>query len=174
MSSPVTERERAIVRALQNDLPLVPEPYAALAEEMQISEEELMAGIQSLMDKGCLKRISIALRHKNVGFTINVMVVWDVPDDQVDAIGKEVAAHPAVTHCYRRNRDPRFPYNLYTMVHARTDEEYDQIIQELLGIIGKDTPHDVSFDALRSMRELKKIGMKYFIEDPEDVIEDED
>lgn len=172
MSKPLTDQERAIVRALQNDLPLVPEPYAALAAEMEISEAELMAGIHSLMDKGCLKRISIALRHKNVGYTINVMVVWNVPDDQVDAIGQEVARHPAVTHCYRRNREPRFPYNLYTMVHARNDAEYDVIMGELAEIIGKDTPHDLSFDALRSMRELKKIGMKYFIEDPEDVVDD--
>lgn len=168
----LTERDKAIVRALQHDLPLVPEPYAVLAQELGMSEEDLIAGIHRLMDMGCLKRISIALRHKNVGFTINVMVVWDVADDSVDEIGKRVAAHPAVTHCYRRNRDPRFPYNLYTMIHARSDEEYDRIISDLISIIGAQTPHDVSFDALRSMRELKKIGMKYFIEDPKDIIEE--
>lgn len=169
----LTETDKAIVRALQHDLPLVPEPYAALAEELGMSEDELIAGIHRLMDMGCLKRISIALRHKNVGFTINVMVVWDVDDDKVDEVGKRVAGYPAVTHCYRRNRDPRFPYNLYTMIHARSDEEYDRIIADLTQIIGEHTPHDVSFDALRSMRELKKIGMKYFIEDPADIIEED-
>ncbi len=173
MANPkLTESDKAIVRALQQDLPLVPEPYKALAEELSMSETELMAGIQRLMDMGCLKRISIALRHKNVGYTINVMVVWDVPDDQVDAIGARVAGHPSVTHCYRRNREAAFPYNLYTMLHAKSDDEYDRIISELQAIIGEDTPHDLSFDALRSMRELKKIGMKYFLEKPEDMVEE--
>lgn len=171
MSTPLTEQDKAIVRALQNDLPLVKEPYKALAEQLGITEEDLMKGIQSLMDRGCLKRISIALRHKNVGFRINVMVVWDVADDRIDAVGERVAGYPAVTHCYKRNREPQFPYNFYTMVHARSDEEYDTIIEDLTAIIGKDTPHDVSFDALRSMRELKKVGMKYFLEKPEEIIE---
>ena len=87
MPSPVTDKEKAIVRALQQDLPLVPEPYKAVAESIGMTEDELMEGIHSLREKGCLKRISIALRHKNVGYKVNVMVVWDVPDDQVADIG---------------------------------------------------------------------------------------
>lgn len=170
MPNPVTDLEKAIVRALQQDLPLVPEPYKAVADSIGISEDELMAGIQGLMDKNQLKRISIALRHKNVGYKINVMMVWDVPDDRVDEVGVKVSAHPAVTHCYKRNRAQVFPYNLYTMVHARSPEEYDRIMEDLTAIIGEDAPHDVPFDALRSMEELKKIGMKYFIEAPEDII----
>lgn len=170
----ITEQDKAIVRALQNDLPLVSAPYQALAEELGMTEEALLKRIQSLIDRKCLKRISIALRHKNVGFTINVMVVWDVADDRIEAVGQQVSAHPAVTHCYLRNREPEFPYNLYTMVHARSDEEYDQIIRELEEIIGAHTPHDVSFDALRSMREMKKIGMKYFLEKPEDIFTDDE
>lgn len=170
MPNPVTEKEKTIVRALQQDLPLVPEPYKAVADSIGMTEEELMEGIRGLMDKKQLKRISIALRHKNVGYKINVMMVWDVPDEHVDDVGRQVSAHPAVTHCYKRNRIPAFPYNLYTMVHARSYEEYDQIMEELRAIIGQDAPHDVSFDTLRSMEELKKTGMKYFLEDPEDII----
>lgn len=174
MANPkLTERDKTIVRALQHDLPLVPEPYKALADELGMTEAELLDGIRRLMDLGCLKRISIALRHKNVGFTINVMVVWNVADELVDKVGAEVARHRAVTHCYRRNREEAFPYNLYTMIHARSDEEYDAIIRELTAIVGEHTPHDVDFDGLRSMRELKKIGMKYFIEDPADIVVDD-
>lgn len=173
MANPVTEQEKAIIRALQNDLPLVSEPYKAVAESLGITEEALLQGIQGLMDRGCLKRISIALRHKNVGYRVNVMVVWDVPDHLVSEVGKTVSAHPAVTHCYCRDRKEGFPYNLYTMIHCHNDEEYDQVISELVNIIGENTPHDVSFDGLRSMRELKKIGMKYFLEKPEEMIEED-
>lgn len=172
MSQVVTETEKAIVRALQQDLPLVPEPYRVIAESLGMTEEELMNGIQGLMDKKCLKRISIALRHKNVGYKVNVMVVWDVPDDRIRDVGARVSAHSAVTHCYKRNRSEKFPYNFYTMVHARSDEEYDQVIKELVTIVGSEVPHDVSFEGLRSMRELKKVGMKYFLEKPQDMIEE--
>ena len=151
MQQPVTETEKAIVRALQQDLPLVPEPYRVVAESLGMTEEELIAGIQGLMDKGCLKRISIALRHKNVGYKVNVMVVWDVPDERIRDVGARVSAHPAVTHCYKRNRSEKFPYNFYTMVHARSDEEYDQVINELVAIVGREVPHDVSFEGLRSI-----------------------
>lgn len=173
MANPVTEKEKAVIRALQQDLPLVPEPYKVVAEGLGMTEDELFEIIHGLMDRGCLKRISIALRHKNVGYQVNVMVVWDVPDDQAEEIGAKVSAHPAVTHCYRRNRMPNFPYNLYTMIHCFNDEEYDQIIKELVAIIGEHVPHDVSFNGLRSMRELKKIGMKYFMEKPEDIVPEE-
>lgn len=167
----LTDREKAIVRALQQDLPLVPEPYRVVAESLDMSEEELLTSIQKLIDKGCLKRISIALRHKNVGYKVNVMVVWDVPDERIRDVGRCVSAHPAVTHCYKRNRSEKFPYNFYTMVHARSDEEYDQVIKDLVTIVGSEVPHDVSFEGLRSMRELKKVGMKYFLEKPEEMIE---
>ena len=150
----------------------MPEPYRVGAEALGMTEEELIAGIQGLMDKGCLKRISIALRHKNVGYKVNVMVVWDVPDERIRDVGARVSAHPAVTHCYKRNCSEKFPYNFYTMVHARSDEEYDQVINELVAIVGREVPHDVSFEGLRSMRELKKVGMKYFLEKPEDMIEE--
>ena len=154
----LSEREKAIVRALQNDLPLVKEPYKAVAESMGISEEELFAGIHTLEEKGCLKRISIALRHNNVGYTINVMTVWDVEDARVEEIGRRLAQHPRVTHCYERDRDEDFDYNLYAMIHATNEAEYEEMLEELKALI-----QPCKYDTLRSIGELKKIGMKYFM-----------
>ena len=156
----LSEQEIRIVRALQKDLPLVPEPYKVLAEELGISEEALLEGITTLMDKGCLKRISIALRHNNVGYTINSMVVWDIPEERVASVGEELAAHPRVTHCYDRNKVPELDYNLYTMVHAMSEEEYQTIMRDLEAIA-----KPIKFQELRTTAELKKIGMKYFMED---------
>ncbi len=172
MPSPLTERERAIVRALQQELPLEPEPYRVLAERLGIGEEELLADIRALQEKGCLKRISIALRHKNVGYKVNVMLVWDIPEDAIAAVGASVSSHPAVTHCYKRNRRPDFPYNFYTMVHAQSDDEYTRILDELCALVRAQLGHDVPHEGLRSLRELKKIGMKYFLESPDEIIEE--
>ena len=156
----LSEQEINIVRALQKDLPLVPEPYKVLAEELGMTEAELLDGIRGLMDKGCLKRISIALRHNNVGYTINSMVVWDVPEERVKEVGEKMAVHPRVTHCYDRNKLPEFDYNLYTMVHAMSEPEYRGLIAELEAIA-----QPVKYQELRTTAESKKIGMKYFMED---------
>lgn len=172
MPSPLTERERAIVRALQQELPLEPEPYRVLAERLGIGEEELLADIRALQEKGCLKRISIALRHKNVGYKVNVMIVWDIPDAHAASVGARFSGHPAVTHCYLRNPAAGFPYNIYTMVHAQSDDEYTRILDALCALVRAQLGHDVPHEGLRSLRELKKIGMKYFLETPDEMIEE--
>lgn len=156
----LSEQEINIVRALQKDLPLVPEPYKVLAEELGLTEDMLLDGIRSLMEKGCLKRISIALRHNNVGYTINSMVVWDVPEERVNQVGEQLAVHPRVTHCYDRNKVAELDYNLYTMVHAHSEEEYLALLADLAAIA-----QPIKYQELRTTAELKKIGMKYFMEE---------
>lgn len=171
MSVVLSEQEKAIVRALQQELPLVPEPYRVVADSLGISEDDLLEGIRGLQEKGCLKRISIALRHKNVGYKVNVMLVWDIPEADMAAVGAAVSRHPAVTHCYKRNPRPDFPYNFYTMVHAQSEDEYARILDELCALVRGQLGHDVTHQGLRSLRELKKIGMKYFLETPEEMID---
>lgn len=171
MSVVLSEQEKAIVRALQQELPLVPEPYRVVADSLGISEDDLLEGIRGLQEKGCLKRISIALRHKNVGYKVNVMLVWDIPEADMAAVGAAVSRHLAVTHCYKRNPRPDFPYNFYTMVHAQSEDEYARILDELCALVRGQLGHDVPHQGLRSLRELKKIGMKYFLETPEEMID---
>lgn len=162
MTEPLfTEEEIRVIRALQVDMPLVSEPYLQIAESLGMTEAHLLEIMERLRQRGCLKRMSIALRHNNVGYTINVMMVWDVPDDRVNEVGQLVAQNPQVTHCYTRNRLPEFDYNFYSMVHAITEEDYARLVQELETVI-----QPRKYSALRTTRELKKIGMKYFVEDP--------
>ena len=156
-----TEEEIDVIRALQVDLPLVPEPYRVVAEGIGITEERLLSIMESLRERGCLKRMSIALRHNNVGYTINVMLVWDVPDERVAEVGNIVAQNPQVTHCYVRNRTPEFDYNFYSMAHAMTEEGFTELVESLKEVI-----QPVKYSALRTEGELKKIGMKYFVKDP--------
>ena len=100
------------------------------------------------------------------------MLVWDIPEDAIAAVGASVSSHPAVTHCYKRNRRPDFPYNFYTMVHAQSDDAYTRILDELCALVRAQLGHDVPHEGLRSLRELKKIGMKYFLESPDEIIEE--
>lgn len=170
MEAKITLEEQAVVRALQKDLPLVSEPYKVLAEELGMSEEHLMAHIESLMAKKALKRISIALRHNNVGYKVNKMGVWRVPEEKIDEIGQMLVANQAVTHCYKRDPHHDFPYNLYTMLHARSEEEFELILAGLKKDIESLAGEGVSFSMLTSLKELKKTGMKYFIEKEDEII----
>lgn len=156
-----TAEEIRVIRALQNEFPLVPEPYQEIARQLEITEERLLEVIAGLQERGCLKRLSIALRHNNVGYTINVMMVWDVPQERLAEVGQAVAANPRVTHCYDRTKVPEFDYNLYSMIHATNEEEYQELVEELKAIV-----QPIKYSALRTTDELKKIGMKYFVEDP--------
>lgn len=170
MESNISLEEKAVVRALQHDLPLVSEPYKVLAEELGMSEEKFLNHIDSLVQKKALKRISIALRHNNVGYKINKMGVWRVPEAKIDEIGAMIVSHQAVTHCYKREPHEAFPYNLYTMLHARSEEEFELILASLKKDIESLSEEEVSFSMLTSLKELKKTGMKYFIEKKDEII----
>ena len=82
-----------------------------------------------------------------------------------------IVSHQAVTHCYSRNPHEEFPYNLYTMLHARSEETFEAVVLELKKEIESITQTEVSYCMLTSLKELKKTGMKYFIEKPEEVIQ---
>lgn len=115
--------DREILAALSRGLDLVPAPYAALARELGRPEAEVIARIAALVEAGIISRLGIILRHRRLGWRANAMVVWQMPEAEIDAAGQRLAAQPGVTLCYRRRPDPRWPYNLYCMIHARSREE---------------------------------------------------
>ena len=118
------ELDRALIVATQAGLPLVARPYAALAEQLALAEDEVMARLQSLLSSGMIRRIGAVPNHYAIGWTANGMTVWDVADEQVDQLGALVGALPFVTHCYRRPRAlPAWPYNLFAMVHGSSRDE---------------------------------------------------
>ncbi|WP_165839075.1 siroheme decarboxylase subunit beta [Roseicella frigidaeris] len=116
----VTEAERALLAALADGLPLHPRPFAALGETLGLSEGETLAALRGLQARGVVRRFGVVVRHHELGYRANAMVVWDVPDGMVEAAGRALAAAPGVTLCYRRpRRPPAWPYNLFCMIHGR-------------------------------------------------------
>ena len=110
----------ALIAAIGQGLPLVSRPYAALAEQLGCSEREVVDGIARLAMRGDLKRFGVVVRHRELGYRANGMVVWDIPDERIEAIGRAIAGYPCVTLCYRRPRRlPDWPYNLFCMIHGR-------------------------------------------------------
>ena len=155
----IGEIDKKIVRLLQGEFPLVAEPYKALAAEIGITEEELLARISAMREEKKIRKMGAVLRHREVGFTANCLCVWNVPDARVDEVAKRMAEHPRVSHCYDRNREADWQYNLYTMIHGYSREECENIAAELAAAAGIDDRR-----MLYTKREWKKTSMKYFTE----------
>ncbi len=150
--------ERKIIQATQAGLPLVPEPYRAVAEQLGLTEQEVMQRIGDMLERGVIRRIAAVPNHYKLGYRYNGMTVWDVEDRYVDSLGQQVAELPFVSHCYQRPRHlPGWPYNLFAMVHGKTAQEAENqvtTIAELLG--GFSREHTV----LYSSKILKKTGLR--------------
>jgi len=150
--------DERIVRATQAGLPLVPRPYAALANDLGVREAQVIARLGEMLADGRIRRIGAVPNHYALGYTANAMSVWDVDDGAVGELGRAVGALPFVTHCYRRPRRlPDWPYNLFAMVHGRSRAETGAKIEEIRAVLGR---HARASEALYSTRILKKTGLR--------------
>jgi siroheme decarboxylase len=154
----MTPLEHALVRATQAGLPLVAEPYAALATGLGVSEDEVLACLRRMLADGRIRRIGAVPNHYRLGYIANAMTVWEVDDTAIDTLGPAVGALPFVTHCYRRpRRPPHWPYNLFAMVHGRDRGETERHVGAIRQRLGEAVK---SCDALYSVRILKKTGLR--------------
>jgi DNA-binding Lrp family transcriptional regulator len=150
--------DEAIVRATQAGLPLVPEPWRAVAQAVGIPQEELSTRVAAMLADGCMRRIGAVPNHYALGYTANAMTVWDVADKAVDELGAAVGALDFVSHCYRRPRRlPEWPYNLFAMVHGRSRADTESRGAEIRALLGKALR---ASDVLYSTRILKKTGLR--------------
>jgi len=158
MSAALRDLDERIVRATQAGLPLVREPYAALAAALGVAEGEAIARLEAMLADRRVRRIGAVPNHYALGYTANGMSVWDVDDAEVDTLGPRVGALPFVSHCYRRPRRlPDWPYNLFAMVHARTRGEVEARLDEIRAVLA---PALRAHDVLYSTRILKKTGLR--------------
>jgi DNA-binding Lrp family transcriptional regulator len=155
----LTLPEQKLMGALQHGLELVPQPFARLGEEAGLDEEEVIAILKRWRGEGLIKRFGVVVRHHELGYIANAMVVWDLPDEDVERVGSLLAAEPEVTLCYRRRRHvPEWPYNLFCMIHGRARGEVEAAttrLRERLGLT------QVPYAVLFSRRRFKQRGALY-------------
>ncbi len=153
---PLAAEERALVAALQPGLELVTRPFASLAARVGMAEGEVLARIAAWTDEGLIKRFGIVVRHQELGYRANAMVVFDVPDAEVSGVGARLAQEAGVTLCYRRRRrPPAWPHNLFCMVHGRSREEVEPVIGRLRQVARYPS------ETLFSTRRFKQCGARY-------------
>ncbi len=150
--------DRKIIQATQAGLPLVSRPYDDIAMQIGISADEVLKRMCKMQQCGIIRRIAAVPNHYALGYKANGMTVWDVPDDRIDELGKQVGTLEFVSHCYHRPRYlPGWRYNLFAMVHAHTREEALQLVSRIADLLGEGCRgHDVLF----STRILKKTCMR--------------
>ena len=147
------------MQALQNGLPVCHRPYLEIAQQMGCSEEAVLSRLQKLIDCGLIKRYGVVVRHRELGYRDNGMVVWDIPDADVSALGQRIAEFPCITLSYRRPRHlPHWPYNLFTMVHGHNRDQVKEKVEEIVQQCGLlHIPHQILF----STRRFKQRGASY-------------
>lgn len=150
--------DRAIIAATQGGLPFVERPYHALAAELDLAPEEVMARLRRMLEAGVIRRIGAVPNHYAIGWRANGMSVWDVEDARIGELGRQVGALDCVSHCYRRpRRPPLWPFNLFAMVHGRTRAEVEAHVAAIAGLLGSAV---AGHTVLYSSQILKKTGLR--------------
>ena len=150
--------DRAVILATQEGLPLVPQPYHAVAEQVGITPDEVMVRLRAMLESGVIRRIGAVPNHYALGYKANGMTVWDVADERIDALVERIGQLESVSHCYQRPRYlPDWPYNLFAMVHGHDRAEVEQKARQIEDILGDACRgHEI----LYSTRILKKTGLR--------------
>jgi DNA-binding Lrp family transcriptional regulator len=153
------DEDLRLVEAIQRGLPLVARPYAAVAAQLGSSEEAVIERIAALQQGGIIKRLGVVVRHRELGYRANAMVVWDVPDEEVAELGRCLSGFEFVTLCYRRPRHlPQWSYNLFCMIHGKDRQAVLEKFNLMVSSCGlEDIPRAVLF----SRRRFKQRGAIY-------------
>jgi DNA-binding Lrp family transcriptional regulator len=156
---PLDEFERRLVMALQEGLPLFMRPFSVLASRVGCEESEVLERIRRWCAEGIIKRFGVVVRHHELGYTANAMLVHDIPDEAVAAMGEILAREPGVTLCYQRPRVlPDWPYNLFCMIHGQVRADVETRIAELRSRLHLD---DCAHAILFSLTRFKQAGARY-------------
>jgi len=150
--------DRQIITATQEGLPLSPEPYKILAQQIGISAEDFMQRLKRMQDNGIIRRIGAIPNHYKLGYRHNGMTVWDIEDQYIDQLGKQIGALDFVSHCYHRPRHlPEWRYNLFAMIHSKTESGAQVQIKQIAVLLGS---YCRAHEVLYSTRILKKTGLR--------------
>ncbi len=152
-------QDQQLIALIQGGLPLSSRPYAELGAQLDMPEETVIQRIHALQEDGIIKRMGIVVRHHELGYTANAMVVWDVPDIRVQQVGEALGRHACVTLCYQRPRRlPDWPYNLFCMIHGK---DRGRVLNYIDSLVETEALQDISHEVLFSGRRFKQRGARY-------------
>jgi DNA-binding Lrp family transcriptional regulator len=163
LASPLSELDVRVIRAVQDDIPLVPHPFVACAASQGLTEDELFEGMADLHRRGHLRRVAAILHHRRAGYAANAMAVWAVPEERAEELGRQMADFASVSHCYQRPVYEDWRFNLFSMIHGRKVGDCEKVVEAIREATGIE-----DFAVLYSTKEYKKTRVRYFTRELED------
>ncbi len=154
-----TEEDKKFIRELQKDLKIVDKPFLNATQKLGLTEEQVFEKLRYYENIGVMRRFAAILRHRDVGFTANGMIVWKVPDERITEVGEKLGSFPQVSHCYQRPVYKDWPYSVFSMIHCKSEDEAKNMAKEIQKEIQVD-----DYKILFSAREFKKTRVEYFVE----------
>ncbi len=148
---------RELLKELQNGFKLESRPFKRIANQLNWTEEEVLEQLKLSLESGLIRRIGVAVRPEKVGHFSNALVAWQVPEDRIEQVGEGMAELREISHCYERECPEGWNLNLFTMIHAKSSEELNGIIDDLK------TKYELeNYKIYKTEKELKKTSMRYF------------
>ena len=154
-----TEDDKEFIRELQKDLEIVDKPFLKAAQNLGITEEQVFEKLKHYENIGVMRRFAAILRHRDVGFIANGMIVWKVPEKRITEVGEKLGAFPQISHCYQRPVYQDWPYNVFSMIHCKSQDEAENMAKQIQKEV-----HVDEYKILFSAREFKKTRVEYFVE----------
>lgn len=152
-------QDQALITLIQSGLPITATPYADVGKLLGMEETEVLSRLQRLNDSNVIKRFGIVVRHHELGYRANGMIVWNIPDDAVSGLGACMGQFDFVTLCYRRPRRlPEWPFNLFTMIHG---QDRDEVLKNIQFLINSCDLDGIEHEVLFSTRRFKQRGAIY-------------
>ncbi|XOZ32945.1 Lrp/AsnC family transcriptional regulator [Halomonadaceae bacterium KBTZ08] len=123
--------ERAILNRLQDGLPLVPHPYATVAQELGIGEATLLAHLRSMLDAGLLTRFGPMFHAGEMGGGLT-LAAMAVPEADFETVTDQVNSFPEVAHNYRREHD----LNMWFVLATEEEDAIARVIHAIESLTG--------------------------------------
>ena len=152
-----TEQEKRLLAQVQDSIPLVPEPFAVIAESVGITGSAVIENLKTWQESGEIRRFGGVVRHRHLGFVANAMSVWAAPPEKVEGLGTILAARHEVSHCYERACPVEWPYTIFAMIHGKSVDACHRVAREVAETTGI---HD--YELLFTVKEFKKSSLHIF------------
>lgn len=156
----LTPKEKELIRLLQKDLPLMPEPFAEIGKAVGMTGKEVLEKLDMWMEEGLVRRFGAAVRHYKLGYGYNVLTVWNPDEGQMDNLASILASRQEISHIYQRPSIPGTSHSLFAMVHGRSKEEAMDAIE-----FAAEKSKCSDYLLLKSTQEFKRDSMRYFLEE---------
>lgn len=159
MKKDLSRIERKILAVLQQGLPDTRTPYADMAREISIDTAKLLEVLENWKRDGKLRRIGAVVNHFKIGLGSGAMVAWQVKAERIEEVGQILAGFDEVSHAYERIASKDWPYNIYTMIHCRNEQELRNLVERMSHACGVS-----KYRMLVTDRELKKVPPTYIMQ----------